>query len=78
MSAIALDVPEIAGAVKALRPEDHARLFRILANEDEAFQEYIEDLIDSATVRRVMATETEWTTWEQVKSNCDALHGIAQ
>lgn len=78
MSAIALAVPEIAGAVKALPREEHTRLFDILASEDEAFQEYIEDLIDSATIRHITATETEWTPWEQVKSKCDALHGFAQ
>ena len=78
MSAPALAVPEIAEAVKALPREDHIRLFTILASEDEAFREYIEDMVDSATIRRVQATETEWTPWEQVKADCDALHGSPQ
>ena len=78
MSAPVLAVPELAGAVQALPPQEQARLFDILASEDSAFQEYIEDLVDAATVRRVLATETEWTPWEQVKANCDALHGITQ
>ena len=78
MSALALAVPEIAGAVKALPREEHTRLFDILASEDEAFKEYLEDIIDSATIRRVMETETEWKPWEQVKADCDALHGTPQ
>lgn len=78
MTAPVLAVPELAGAVQALSPQEQARLFDILASEDSAFREYIEDLVDAATVRRVLATETEWTPWEQVKANCDALHGIAQ
>lgn len=78
MSAPVLAVPELAGAVQALPPQEQVRLFDILASEDAPFQEYIEDLVDSATIRRVMETETDWTPWEQVKANCDALHGIAQ
>ena len=27
-------------------------------------------MADSATIRRVQATETEWTPWEQVKADC--------
>lgn len=78
MSAPILAVPEIAGAVKALPREEHTRLFDILASEDEAFKEYIEDLMDAATIRRVMETEMEWKPWEQVKAHCDALHGTPQ
>ena len=78
MSALVFAVPEIAGAVKALPREDHLRLFAILASEDETFQEYVEDRVDAATVRHVLATETEWTPWEQVKAGCDTLHGSPQ
>lgn len=78
MSASASPVAELAEAVQALPPQEQTRLFDILASEDASFQEYIEDLVDAVTIRRVAATETEWTPWEQVKANCDALHGFAQ
>ena len=78
MNAALLDVPALAGAVQALPAQEQARLFDILASEDAAFQEYVEDAVDAATIRRVAATETEWTPWETVKARCDALHHHAE
>jgi hypothetical protein len=78
MTAAPLDVPALAGAVKALPPQEQSRLFDILASEDVAFQEYMEDAVDAATIHRITAAETEWTPWETVKARCDALHHHAE
>ena len=78
MSVPASPVPELTGAVQDLSAQEQSRLVDILASEDPAFQEYVEDAVDAATIRRVAATETEWTPWETVKARCDALHHHAE
>ena len=67
---------EIAEAVKALSAPEQGELFELLQKEDAVFQEYLEDLLDSATIRHALeqAKPDDFLPWEQVKVQLNALH----
>ncbi len=68
---------EIAEAVKALSGPEQEELFGLLRKEDAVFQEYLEDLLDSAIIRHALdqAKPDDFLPWEQVKPQLNALHG---
>ena len=68
---------EIAEAVKALSGREQEELFGLLQKEDAVFQEYLENLQDSAIIRHALepGKPDDLLPWEQVKPQLNALHG---
>lgn len=71
-----MSVSQLANAVQQLSPQEHAAfLDALLAFDADAIRQRLEDLEDIREAKDVLASETEWTSWEQVKAELHELHG---
>jgi hypothetical protein len=67
---------DLALTIQTLPDSEQHELFTLLARDDEAFRDYIEDVMDAATIRHAMETEQELVPWETAKTELNALYGL--